>query len=456
MDLEGSRLSPPTSPPTPPGSGAREAADRSPLSADGVTHYLDGLRSLPLLPNERISALAREIAAGERAFREALGDVPASAACLLERWRGRLGEGRVTGTLCHRYREDPSRDWSASFDRRMRRLEPLVQRWRDRAPVGRARRTAAASELAAAIARELQGAHVLLEELIGIHGELAALVETAPTRAVRARRRELGIDAASRPHLARAAAALGGRDAARSEFASHNLRLVIQVAKHYAGAGVPFSDLIQEGNVGLLRAVEKFDPDRGFRFSTYAVWWIEQALIRAVQGQSRTVRLPSSLYDQQRAYRRERDRIAARSPREPEAAELAAALGTTLEEVDRLEASSARIQSTDEPRGEDGETTLVDRLAVEDPVDPGAEHDRQRLREDLDRALAVLGDRERLIVSLRFGLSDGAERKLDEIGRQVGLSRERARQLLESALATLREESAAPLAEHVDPGMCAA
>lgn len=225
-----------------------------------------------------------------------------------------------------------------------------------------------------------------------------------------------------------------GDSEARRRMIEANLRLVVSVARPYAGRGVPMMDLIAEGNLGLIRAVEKFDPKRRLRFSTYAVWWIRQSVQHAIANQGRTVRLPVHvLRDLAHILRVERE-LTARSGVAPSLKQIAAAAARSSGEVAELFLVSERIGSLD-TAVESGELALIGHIQLQGDVTPeGPMIDRDRLGEWLTR----LGERQRLVVQRRFGLDGAPLQSLAEIGRELGISRERARQIQEDALRCLR------------------
>jgi RNA polymerase primary sigma factor len=239
--------------------------------------------------------------------------------------------------------------------------------------------------------------------------------------------------------LAKRAAAGDGR--ARRRLVEANLRLVIAIARRYTNSGVPLIDLIQEGNLGLMRAAEKFDYRRGCHFGTYATWWIRQAISRAAGEQSRLIHLPEHVATRLRKVRRVAAQISQESGQDPVPAQIATAANMPIEEVDDLLHVTEQPVSLDAPSDVDNRLSLADTL--EDPMTmaPADIASQHLLGEELHRALSNLTQRERDVIRLRYGIGDGRSRTLLEVGKELGISRERVRQLEMVALAKLRHAS---------------
>jgi RNA polymerase primary sigma factor len=227
---------------------------------------------------------------------------------------------------------------------------------------------------------------------------------------------------------------------AKDDFLTANLRLVVANARRYANtSGIDFLDLIQEGNLGLIRAVEKFDWRKGFKFSTYATWWIRQAITRAIADKSRTVRIPVHLHDTLAAVRAAQASLKAELGRDPKPAEIAEEAGVTVDKVE-LALGVADTVSLEQPVGEDG-AQLGDFIEDEEAVDPVKVTEEMDIANSLRRSIGRLPDREGRILALRYGFLDGVPRTLEEIGEEFNLTRERIRQLEKLALCRLRHPS---------------
>jgi RNA polymerase primary sigma factor len=226
---------------------------------------------------------------------------------------------------------------------------------------------------------------------------------------------------------------------ARRELAEGNLRLVVSIAKRYRGRGLPFSDLIQEGNRGLMRAVDKYEHRLGFKFGTYATWWIRQGITRALADHARTVRVPCHQVGTLAAIERVRGELSVRNGREPSVEEIAQAVGVTPEETMSLRVVARHPVSLHEPLGGDGERALEDFLDDPDALNPGKAVDQHLLRERIGEVLRSLTPREREVIELRFGLRDGQPRTLEEVARSYGITRERIRQIEARGLLKLRQ-----------------
>ena len=248
-----------------------------------------------------------------------------------------------------------------------------------------------------------------------------------------------------------------GDEKARRQMILSNLRLVINIAKRYAHLGVPLLDLIEEGNLGLMKGVIKYNPNKGFRFSTYGAWWIRQYITRAIANQGKTVRIPVYMTEMLSKFKRVTEELTQKLGRKPSPRELSRRMRLPIERVERLQelVLSSQTTSLETPVGEEGETEMIDLLQNEDANSPQEDIARFLQHERIASLLQNMSERERRVLSLRYGLDDGISRTLGETAQFFGITRERVRQIEVSAMAKLRaminQEEADPSGKRAGP-----
>jgi RNA polymerase primary sigma factor len=447
---------------------ARAGDDVRDRERSALVSYFRDIATIPTLTKDHEVLLAKEIEASTLAFRQGMRSIPMVADEVIAIWRELKSEERVTGKMSESFGSGSpdGEDLTAKVDEALSRVEKLLGQ-RQAAVGAGARRSkeaaAALDRLDRKLGRALDDADLSMQILGRIRLRMlemrrdvqrtqrdlaTALSRKGADRAQRAKalrerlvalEAQIGVEA--EPFLQRMRQiedAWGRLMEVKNTFVQHNLKLVVAIAKDFRNMGITFQDLIQEGNLGLIRAVEKFDYHRGHKFSTYAVWWIRQAFIRAIQNHSRTIRIPSHVHDTLLKYHRAYAELETRLGRDPTPVDLAKALKTTADQIEQLQ------RMTREPVSLEAEVRGTDTKQVKDYVkDPDAASpveglDHVRLERETADGIALLSAREQNILRWRFGMSGEKEHTLEEIGAKLGLSRERVRQLEARALAKLR------------------
>ncbi len=395
-------------------------ASAAPRPDEPLEYFLQDIRDTPVLTAEQERTLGREMRESRLALRATLAGLSGVASRLVRDWRERERNGHVPHLLSERH--EPGSESDEDLPRLIDSIERSVARKRGMGPAS------------AELRRKVEAFDPLTSLQIGWVDELQHDLESMPRPGVswglpvkELRRAHEDAKAHRERHLD-----------ARSTFVRHNLRFVVHMAKDFRSLGLPFSDLIQEGNLGLIRAVEKFDERRGFRFSTYAAWWVQQAFHRCFQRDGRVVRLPATLLDRQRHIRTEEARLFGLLGRSPTSTELAEALGVEEAGIEQALRTREAESSLEAPVGDDGARSIGDLLADEEATDPVQELDGRRYERTVQQLLRPLDNRERQVLQGRFGLGRSDAKTLQVLAEELGLSRERVRQIEKHALARIR------------------
>jgi RNA polymerase sigma factor (sigma-70 family) len=413
--------------------------ERRPLES-----YFQEIGGTRTLKREEEVYLAKDLEAATADLRAALYAIPSSARHVVDRWDALRALSHTGAKLSESAGDEETGEIAARVERAVKKLRTLLDERRKKFDKADDEYTPALVKVDAKIAKEMASAQLSLAVLVELRE--SSIGQAAEMRKTRKRTKRLadlehraGVTKKRMLELTNAvedAHELMTR--VKNRFIEHNLKLVVAIAKDYRNLGLSFPDLIQEGNLGLIRAVEKFDHRRGFKFSTYAVWWIRQALVRAIQNHSRTIRLPSHVHDRLQRSQRVRAELTGKLGREPTPAELAPALGTdtdALESLDRLSREAISLESNVAGTEKRLEDFVPDQMASQ----PDGGIDDDRMRTGVGTLIGALTPREQLILRLRYGLAGEEEHTLEQIGQSLGLSRERVRQLEARALKKLRE-----------------
>ena len=414
--------------------------ERRPLES-----YFQEIGGTRTLKREEEVVLAKELEAATAQLRDALYAIPVCAKHVVQRWDALRALSHTGAKLSESSGDEETGEIAARVERAVKRLRShLTERERLLKRGG----TVSIQKVDVRVAKEMQNAQLSLAVLAELRERVVKLEADIRkgrrgTKKLQSLEVEAGVTKERMIELTDEVYAAHDRmTRVKNEFIEHNLKLVVAIAKDYRNLGLSFPDLIQGGDLGLIRAVEKFDHRRGFKFSTYAVWWIRQALVRAIQNHSRTIRLPSHVHDRLQRSQRVRAELTGKLGREPTPQELAPALGTdsdSLEALDRLSREAISLESTVAGT----EKRLEDFVADSGASIPDGGIDGDRMRTGVGALVGCLSPREQLILRMRYGLSGEEEHTLEQIGQSLGLSRERVRQLEARALKKLREAAPA-------------
>jgi RNA polymerase sigma factor (sigma-70 family) len=413
--------------------------ERRPLES-----YFQEIGGTRTLKREEEVYLAKDLEAATADLRDSLYAIPCSSRHVVERWDALRALSHTGAKLSESSGDEETGEIAARVERAVKRLRTLLEDRVKKFEKAGDQYTPPLEKLDGKISKEMHGAQLSLAILVELRD--AVLAQSKEMRRTRKRtkrlaelEREVGVPRKRMLELANAVEdAHDQMTTVKNRFIEHNLKLVVAIAKDYRNLGLSFPDLIQEGNLGLIRAVEKFDHRRGFKFSTYAVWWIRQALVRAIQNHSRTIRLPSHVHDRLQRSQRVRAELTGKLGRDPTPAELAPALGSdtdSLEALDRLSREAISLESNVAGT----EKRLEDFVPDQGASLPDGGIDDDRMRTGVGTLIGALTPREQLILRLRYGLAGEEEHTLEQIGQSLGLSRERVRQLEARALKKLRE-----------------